>query len=125
MELGPINSEVRQSAINFVLSLSNSNPKYWGGTMPWSSLDQAFADGNTDTIYFLSDGKPNFDPNNNSWNVDDYEKIAKTYEDLNATRVTNNNDSIAINSTSLGLESEWMQILSSRTSGEYIKIDDI
>ena len=125
VELGPINSEVRQSAINFVLSLSNSNPKYWGGTMPWSSLDQAFADGNTDTIYFLSDGKPNFDPNNNSWNVDDYEKIAKTYEDLNATRVTNNNDSIAINSTSLGLESEWMQILSSRTSGEYIKIDDI
>merc|ERR1712224_500210 len=59
--LGPENSETRQSAIDFVLSLSSGDPLYWGGTMPWSSLDQAFADRSTDTVYFLSDGKPNLD----------------------------------------------------------------
>ncbi|QNI98176.1 von Willebrand factor A-like domain-containing protein [Synechococcus sp. RS9902] len=33
--------------------------------------------------------------------------------------------SIKLNTTSVGLNSEWMQLLSSKTSGEYIRVDDI
>jgi len=125
VELGPANSETRQSAIDFVLSLSSGDPRYWGGTMPWRSLDQAYADGITDTVYFLSDGKPNKDQNSNNWTSSDYETVADYYAGLNATRVTNGNRSIKINSTSVGLDSEWMQLLSSKTSGEYIKVEDL
>ena len=93
--------------------------------MPWDSLDQAFEDGITDTVYFLSDGKPNYDQDSSSWNSSDYETVADYYADLNATRVTNGERSIKINSTSVGLDSTWMQLLSSKTSGAYIKVEDL
>ena len=125
VELGPANSNTRQSAIDFVLSLSSGDPRDWGGTMPWRSLDQAFTDGITDTVYFLSDGKPNYDQDSGSWRSDDYETVADHYAGLNATRVSGGKRSIKINSTSVGLDSEWMQLLSSRTSGEYIKVEDL
>jgi len=125
VELGPSNSEIRQSAIKFVNSLSSSDPTYWGGTMPWNTLDDAFGDNLTDTIYFLSDGKPNRDRNGNTWSSYDYDSIANYYAALNTTREENGVTSIKLNSTSVGLDSEWMQILSSKTSGEYIKVDDI
>jgi hypothetical protein len=125
VELGPNNSEARQSAIRFVNSLSSRDPRDWGGTDPWDSLDDAFGDNLTDTIYFLSDGKPNNDRNGYTWGSDDYNNIADHYAALNATRVSNGVTSIKLNSTSVGLNSEWMQILSSRTSGEYIKVDDV
>ena len=125
VELGPSNSEARQSAIRFVNSLSSSDPTYWGGTMPWNTLDDAFGDNLTDTIYFLSDGKPNRDRNGNTWSSYDYNNVADHYAGLNAARVNNGVTSIKLNSTSVGLDSEWMQILSSRTSGEYIKVDDV
>jgi len=125
VELGAPNSAARRSAIDFVLSLSSSYPYYWGGTMPWESLNQAFEDEITDTVYFLSDGKPNKDQNSSYWSSSDYETVANYYAGLNATRVTNGNRSIKINSTSVGLDSEWMQLLSSRTSGEYIKVEDL
>lgn len=125
VELGPVNSAERQSAIDFVLSLSNSDPRYWGGTMPWNTLNKAFEDDSTDTIYFLSDGKPNYDPSRSSWNSSDYEDVADYYAGLNANRISNQKESIKINSTSVGLDSEWMQLLSSRTSGEYIKVDGL
>ena len=125
VELGPANSENRQEAIKFILSLSSGNPRYWGGTMPWDSLDQAFADASTDTIYFLSDGKPNYNQSDGRWESDDYETVANHYAELNASRITNGNDSIKINSTSVGLDSTWMELLSSKTSGAYIKVDDV
>ena len=125
VELGPPNSDTRQSAINFVLSLSSSDPRDWGQTMPWESLDQAFTDGMTDTVYFLSDGKPTGDQNSGDWSESDYETVADYYAGLNATGVSGGKRSIKINSTSVGLDSEWMQLLSSRTSGEYIKVDDL
>ena len=125
VELGPVNSDARQSAITFVLSLSSSDPRYWGGTMPWSSLNQAFGDDSTDTIYFLSDGKPNRDPNSGYWGTNDYDNVANYYASLNASRIDSGNKPIKVNSTSVGLDSDWMQLLSSRTSGEYIKVDDI
>ena len=123
--LGPENSDTRQSAIDFVLSLSSGDPRDWGGTMPWDSLDQAFEDGITDTVYFLSDGKPNYDQNSNYWSTSDYETVADYYAGLNATRVSSGKRSIKINSTSVGLDSEWMQLLSSKTSGAYIKVEDL
>ena len=125
VELGPANSDTRQSAVDFVLSLSSGDPRYWGGTMPWESLDQAFEDGVTDTVYFLSDGKPNYDQNSGTWSSSDYDTVADYYAGLNATRVTNGKRSIKINSTSVELDSEWMQLLSSKTSGEYIKVEDL
>ena len=93
--------------------------------MPWNTLDDAFGDNLTDTIYFLSDGKPNRDRNGNTWSSYDYDNVADHYADLNAERVEDGAVSIKLNSTSVGLDSEWMQILSSRTSGEYIKVDDV
>ena len=125
VELGPPDSETRKSAIDFVLSLSSGYPGSWGGTIPWDSLDQAFEDDDTDTVYFLSDGKPNSDQNLGSWTSDDYETVAEYYAGLNASRVTSGKRPIKINSTSVGLNSEWMQLLSSKTSGEYIKVDDL
>ena len=125
VELGPSNSEARQSAIRFVNSLSSSDPKYWGGTMPWNTLDAAFNDRLTDTIYFLSDGQPNKDRNGTTWSSNDYDSVADHYAALNADRVSAGDKSIKLNSTSVGLDSEWMQILSSKTSGEYIKVDDV
>jgi len=124
-ELGPANSETRQSAIDFVLSLGSGDPRYWGGTMPWDSLNQAFTDDRTDTVYFLSDGQPNRDPSYGSWSRNDYDNVADYYAGLNASRLTNGSRSIKINSTSVGLNSEWMQLLSSKTSGEYIKVDNL
>ena len=93
--------------------------------MPWESLDQAFEDGVTDTVSFLSVGKPNYDQNSGTWSSSDYDTAADYYAGLNATRVTNGKRSIKINSTSVELDSEWMQILSSKTSGEYIKVEDL
>ena len=93
--------------------------------MPWSSLNQAFGDDSTDTIYLLSDGKPNRDPNSGYWGTNDYENVANYYASLNASRIDSGNKPIKVNSTSVGLDSDWMQLLSSRTSGEYIKVDDI
>ena len=93
--------------------------------MPWDTLDAAFSDRLTDTIYFLSDGQPNKDRGGRSWGSDDYDSVANHYADLNADRVNNGDQSIKLNSTSVGLDSEWMQILSSKTSGEYIKVDDV
>ena len=93
--------------------------------MPWNPLDDAFNDELTDTVYFLSDGKPNKDRNSGSWNSSDYDKVADHYAALNAARIIDGNKAIKINATSVGLDSEWMQLLSSRTSGEYIKVDDL
>ena len=55
----------------------------------------------------------------------DYDMVADYYAGLNATKVTNGKRSIKINSTSVELDSEWMQLLSSKTSGEYIKVEDL
>ena len=93
--------------------------------MPWNTLDDAFGDNLTDTIYFLSDGKPNRDLNGNTWSSSDYDNVADYYAELNEKRVNRGVESIKLNSTSVGLDSEWMQILSSKTAGEYIKVDDV
>ena len=93
--------------------------------MPWNTLDDAFGDNLTDTIYFLSDGKPNKDRSGSPWSSNDYDSVANYYAALNAAREDNGVTAIKLNSTSVGLDSAWMQILSSKTSGEYIKVDDV
>ena len=93
--------------------------------MPWDTLDAAFSDRLTDTIYFLSDGKPNKDRDGFTWSSNDYGSVADHYAALNASRISDGDKSIKLNTTSVGLNSEWMQLLSSKTSGEYIRVDDI
>ena len=53
------NDGARESAIAFVNTLDDGYAYRWGGTQPWEGLDEAFADAETDTLYFLSDGEPN------------------------------------------------------------------
>ena len=89
-----------------------------GGTKPWDAM-QAFGDDEVDTLYLLSDGKPNKDRNGGSWSSYDYNSTANYYANQNEDR----DISLKVNTTSLGLASPWMEKLSELTSGEYNQID--
>ena len=113
------NSEARQSAISFVNSLNDGKVTRWGGTIPWDGLDAALKDQETDTLYFLSDGEPNADPQGRRWSNNNFTSTVDDY-------IANNNmrsQKIAINTTSLGLNSNWMKDLASRSAGDYLMID--
>ena len=110
---------MRDSAIAFVNTLDDPYPTQWGGTKPWDAIQTAFDDDEVDTLYLLSDGKPNRDRNGGSWNSYDYNSTAKHYANQNEDRDT----SLKVNTTSLGLASPWMEKLSELTSGEYNQID--
>ena len=109
----------RDSAIAFVNTLDDGYPYRWGGTAPWEGLDEAFADNNTDTLYFLSDGEPNYDRNHGRWTTADYDTTADYYSGLNNNREIG----LKVNSTALGLQSNWMQSLAGKTTGDYLHID--
>lgn len=115
----------RQSVIAFVNTLDDDSPNRWGGTDPWDAMQAAFDDQETDTLYFLSDGKPNKDRNGGSWRRSDYERTADYYADLNRGR-THNGESrpLEVNTTSLGLTSDWMKMLSEKTSGIYNEVNE-
>ena len=91
----------------------------WGGTQPWEGLDEAFADGETDTLYFLSDGEPNNNRNGGRWNTSDHTSTPNYYVNLNSNR----DISLKVNTIALGSKSDWMQTLASRTTGDYLFID--
>ena len=110
---------MRDSAIAFVNTLDDPYPTQWGGTKPWDAIQTVFDDDEVDTLYLLSDGKPNRDRNGGSWNNYDYNSTAKHYANQNEDRDT----SLKVNTTSLGLASPWMEKLSELTSGEYNQID--
>ena len=57
-----------------------------GGTQPWEGLDEAFADGEPDTLYFLLDGEPNNNRNGGSWNTSDHTNTPDYYINLNCKR---------------------------------------
>ena len=109
----------RESAIAFVNTLDDGHGYRWGGTQPWDGLDEAFADEETDTLYFLSDGEPNNNRNGGRWNTSDHTSIPNYYVDLNSNR----NISLKVNTIALGSKSDWMQTLASRTTGDYLFID--
>jgi hypothetical protein len=91
----------------------------WGGTHPWEGLDYAFALNDTDTLYFLSDGEPSINRNGGRWRATDFNATVKHYSNLNKTRSTE----LKVNTISLGLQSNWMESLSSNTAGNYLQID--
>jgi len=109
----------RESALAFVNTLDDGYAYRWGGTQPWEGLDEAFADGETDTLYFLSDGEPNNNRNGGRWNSSDHTSTPSHYVNLNSNREI----SLKVNTIALGSKSDWMQTLASRTTGDYLFID--
>ncbi len=113
------NDGMRESAIAFVNSLDNSRPTKWGGTYPWEGLDASFKDNETDTLYFLSDGEPSADRMGGSWQANDHDPTVNHYSNLNNER----EQVLKTNTTALGLESPWMEKLSTKTKGDHLQID--
>ena len=112
-------SETRQSAISFVHSLNDGSVTRWGGTIPWDGLDTALKDQETDTLYFLSDGEPNTNHQGRQWSNDDFSSTVDYYISKNNQR----DKKITINTTALGLNSNWMKGLANRSTGDYLMID--
>ena len=113
------NNGVLESAMIFVNSLDNGDPRRWGGTYPWNGLDVSFQDNETDTLYFLTDGRPNRNRNGNWWKDNDYDHTINHYLDSNKRR----KQILKTNTISIGLSSPWMEELSINTYGNYHQID--
>ena len=122
-EKGPVllgDLGIRDSAIAFVNTLDDEELSYrWGGTQPWKGLNHAFNLDQTDTLYFLSDGEPSINRHGGRWNNSDEDDTISYYSKLNSNRST----SLKVNTISLGLQSTWMESLSTKTSGNYLQID--
>ena len=106
-------------AISFVNSLNDGSVTRWGGTIPWDGLDTALKDQETDTLYFLSDGEPNTDPQGRQWTNNGFSSTVDYYISKNNQR----NKKITINTTALGLNSNWMKDLANQSTGDYLMID--
>ncbi len=114
----------RDSAIAFVNTLDDSWVVEWGGTYPWEAIQKAFDDTETDTLYIMSDGQPNKNRNGEDWSNSFDQSTADYYANENNNRNHNGEDrALIVNSTSLGLESRWLEILSEKTKGYYNQID--
>ena len=114
----------RDSAIHFVNKLDDYKVTSWGGTDPWEAIQKAFDDTETDTLYLMSDGQPNRDLNGGKWSSWDYQSTADYYVRKNINRQFQGEDrALIVNSTSLGLESPWLEQLSEKTQGYYNQID--
>ena len=110
---------MRESAIEFVNSLDDPYPTKWGGTQPWDAIQEAFNDSEVDTLYLLSDGQPNNDRRGGKWTRKDHDDTANYYSKQNENRDV----SLKVNTTSVGLNSPWMEKLSEKTTGLYTQID--
>jgi len=114
----------RNSAITFVNKLDDYKVTSWGGTDPWRAIQKAFDDTETDTLYLMSDGQPNRDRNGGKWSSWDYQPTADYYAKKNENRQFQGKDrALIVNSTSLGIESPWLEKLSEKTQGYYNQID--
>ena len=114
----------RDSAIQFVNTLDNERVTRWGGTDPWNAIQKAFDDTETDTLYLMSDGQPNRDRNGGRWSSWDHQSTADYYAGENNNRKHDGKDrALIVNTTSLGLESPWLEKLSELTQGYYNQID--
>lgn len=113
------NEGVRESAIEFVYTLDDRSPTYWGGTDPWDAIQAAFEDPETEALYFLSDGQPNRDRDGGYWRASDESPTAQYYAGLNTDR----NKKIKVHTTALGIESLWMEKLADLTGGGYNQVD--
>ena len=113
------NDGARESAIAFVNTLDDGYAYRWGGTQPWEGLDEAFADNETDTMYFLSDGEPNNNRNGIRWSSTHQTSTPDYYAKLNNDRELG----LKVHTIALGSKSNWMESLSDRTTGDYLFID--
>ena len=114
----------RDSAIAFINKLDDYKATIWGGTNPWSAIEEAFEDTETDTLYLMSDGQPNRDRKGGKWSSKDYQSTADYFSSKNINRQFQGKDrALIVNSTSLGLESPWLESLSEKTQGYYNQID--
>ena len=114
----------RDAAIDFVNTLDDGEVTIWGGTDPWEVLSSSFDDSETDTLYFLTDGEPNKDPQGGKWKKNDYTKTAELYASKNEGRShEGRNQPLVVNTTSIGLQSDWLAQLSALTNGSYNQVD--
>lgn len=112
---------IRDSAIDFVNSLDdNQNPGKWGGTNPWEGLEFAFNLGDIDTLYFLSDGLPNYNHEGMSWSGSNEDDAVQYYVDMNSDR----DAPLKVNTVSIDLQTNWMQSLSGGTDGSYLHVSN-
>ena len=115
---------MRDSAIRFVNTLDNEKVTKWGGTDPWNAIQSAFDDTEADTLYLMSDGRPNHDRNGGTWSSWDHQPTASYYAGENNNRQHKGEDrALIVNTTSLGLDSPWLEKLSELTQGYYNQID--
>ena len=118
-DLVPLTDTNRTSALAFVNSLSSGDVTRWGGTSPWSTLDKAFANSNTKSIYFMTDGDPNLDRNSGSWTTADFQPTANTYLGVNNSRSIR----LVVNTVSIGQDSPWLKLISDGASGTYKEVN--
>tara|TARA_Y100001954_G_scaffold29859_1_gene27369 strand:+ start:208 stop:462 length:255 start_codon:yes stop_codon:yes gene_type:complete len=72
----------------------------------------------------MSDGRPNRDRNGGSWSSWDHQPTANYYAGENDNRQHDGEDrALIVNTTSLGLESPWLEKLAELTQGYYNQID--
>jgi hypothetical protein len=112
VELTDVN---RTSAVAFVNGLSAGDVTRWGGTVPWPTLDKAFANLSAQSIYFMTDGDPNNDRNGGSWSSLDFQPTANTYLGINNGRAIK----LTVNTVSIGQDSPWLKLLSDGAIGTY------
>ena len=114
----------RDSAIAFVNTLDDAKVTIWGGTNPWDAIESSFEDSETDTLYVLTDGEPNQDPQGGKWKKNDHSKTAELYASKNEGRShEGRSQPLVVNTTSIGLQSDWLEQLAALTNGSYNKID--
>ena len=110
----------RTSALAFINSLSGGSVTLWGGTLPWAVMNSAFANKSADTLYILTDGAPNNDLKGGGWSTSDYLPTSSNFLSINNARIGNR---LTVNSVSIGLDSPWLQQISSGASGTYKMIN--
>ena len=113
----------RESALAFVNSLDEGKVSMWGGTDPWPSITNVFEDKKTDTLYLLTDGEPDQDPDGGRWKNNDHEPTALKFSELNNGRSYAGKDQpLIVNTTSIDLKSNWLMKLSELTGGTYLEV---
>ena len=113
----------RDSALAFVNSLDAGKVSRWGGTDPWLSIENVFNDKQTDTLYLLTDGEPDQDPDGGDWKNNDHEPTAIKYAEFNNNRSYGGKDQpLIVNTTSVDLKSNWLMKLSELTRGTYLEV---
>lgn len=111
----------RANALIFVESFDDPQPDTWGGTDPWAGLQRSFDDKEADTLYFLSDGLPtsklDISDGPDASYENNYKPAAEYFSSQNSGRIK----PLKVNSTSVKLLSDWMQMLSEKTAGNYLQ----